>query len=184
MHWIPVITVAAIAQVAVSTPGRSVRIPVPPPADDQLNLDVFTKHVKGARPLVDVEIRNASERAVDAPVTATVWLTPIAAIDGRVVSGQTLYAAFDPTRARGGEGQPLETPSTLRLPIGGSRTLRLDIHKLTWTSTAPLNVWTPRALWLVAEPNQRDFTMYVQVKAASRTVGFVSKDLRLRIEPE
>lgn len=142
-------------------------------------LEVSVHAVHGVRATVDLEIRNVSEEAVDLPIVATLWLKPPTQPDGsEPPASSTLSAAIDPLTGEGTDGPRGETP--LKLPIRGSRRVRVNIEKLGWSLSPPLYVWVPRPLPQVADYPEYDLSLHVE--AHGRPPEWArSKPVRIRL---
>jgi hypothetical protein len=112
----------------------------------------------GDNATVEIELRNASDKALSVFVLATLWLTPVdggprARLDG------TLITAVDPTTGSS-EGLFETRAGRLTLPSRGSHSVRVDLESLMW-SLSPNDVESPRALWQVAAPGEYDLMVRI-----------------------
>jgi hypothetical protein len=111
---------------------------------------------------VELEVRNISQQALDAPVLAILTVTP-AWDDEPSRQHWSIASSVDPTTGQF-DGLYAERPSPpLRLPIRGSTRVRIDLDSLKWSLTPDLNVWRPRQLWELAEPGDYDVVVFIHL---------------------
>ena len=140
---------------------------------------VTVRPVASVSSTVDVAIRNSTPNPLVAPIQATFRLTPVTkAEDPRPSETSTLTSLFDPTAdtvtdAAGGDVQ-------LRLPVGGTRRVRVNLTKLKWSLTPPLYVWVPRPLSQVADYQEYDLTLEVVLRGMAWP-WVTSKPIRIRL---
>lgn len=168
--WARAIAGGAVAAVATVSP------PNPEPA-----LVITLRELPNTHAIVEVGFRNASDGAVDVPMVATLWLTPVVGPgESRPSESSTLSTPFDPAAGTADGVNAVEHPWHLRLPVGGVRAIRVDLAKLKWSLSPRIGVWTPRDLWEVAEYGEYDLKVTVVVDRG-RPESLQSKPLRLRM---
>jgi len=87
--------------------------------------------------IVELEVRNISQQALDAPVLAILTVTP-AWDDEPSRQHWSIASSVDPTTGQF-DGLYAERPSPpLRLPIRGSTRVRIDLDRLKWSLTPDL----------------------------------------------
>lgn len=126
-------------------------------SDGPRHLAVSCRLVEGSPATVEISSQNASDRALEAHVTASLWLTAVpATTDSSRPS--VLVTAFDP-KTGASEGL-FETPPLVELPVGGSVSIELDLTRLPW-SLSPKDVDAPRELWQLDARGEYDVRVVV-----------------------
>lgn len=156
-------------------------------------LAVGVRAVPETRATVDIEMRNASEHAIDGLIHITLRLVPVSSIPGETCTRSILSTFFDlDTTTSYRPRQPDPPSSRLRLAVGGSRSVQVDLEQLKWSLGAPLDTGTVYELWEVAECAEYRFVVSAHLSAhpsdrAEASPPWASpaesRPLRLRIAP-
>lgn len=135
------------------------------------------KAVPGLNAVVDLEIRNISEKLVESKATFLLTLRPL---------DRGIYPLFDgilsaqvcPKTGLNEDRESRSAVGPLRLPPAGVRVTRVELPELLW-SLGPNWVWQPRSFWELASSGE--YELLTQLVFDDLSLGRVQLPERTRI---